>query len=77
MTASAIGNSSGSIAMPSAIPASMPCIQSPRDSPYHAARRVETTNAAIANARTRRRSCPASGVGERSMLASDAPIRPT
>lgn len=76
-TVSAIGNSSGSMAMPNAMPASRPCTQSPPRSPCHSTSSPLPASASVPNSRTSWRRLRCNGVAAGSIAASDAPMRPT
>ena len=76
-TAIAIGNSSGSMAMPRAMPDSTPCTQSPLRSPYHSNSSALPPSASVPNSRTTPCRLCCSGVGAGSMAASEDPMRPT
>uniref|UniRef100_A0A0S6Z011 Secreted protein n=1 Tax=Mizugakiibacter sediminis TaxID=1475481 RepID=A0A0S6Z011_9GAMM len=75
-TLSTSGNSSGSIDMPSAMPASSAFIQPSRSRPYSSTASALSVTPARPNARTTCRVCRLSRVGSCVMRPSAAPMRP-
>ena len=76
-TASTMGNSSGSIDMPTAIPARTACNQSPRNMPYSPTTARLTSPPVIARIRTSRLIWRCRCGVSVSSSASEAPIRPS